>query len=92
MVNTSQICLRVDDWLAGKSSFAEFADWFIPETWNAYLSKDAESEALVDEIELRISEYSSGYLSGEMLRSELEELAKRPFLTSIGSGNTERLA
>ncbi len=79
MVNASQIRARLSDWLEGRISLSEFEDWFVPATWNIHNS-DASVEKLVDEIELRLSEYSGGYLEPKQLREELRAVvdAGRP--------------
>jgi hypothetical protein len=47
----------------------------VPETWNIHKANDPEAEALADEIELSLSEYSGGYLSLGQLKENLKELA-----------------
>jgi hypothetical protein len=75
MVIASEIRSRLADWLAGNRSLDEFEDWFVPATWDAHKAGDSEAEALTDEIEIRLSEFTDGVLSLEDLRRELSALA-----------------
>jgi hypothetical protein len=75
MVIAPEIRSRLADWLAGRQSLDEFEDWFVAATWDVHKSGDSEAEALTDEIELRLSEYTDGVLSPEDLRRELSALA-----------------
>jgi len=71
MVNASKIRERVAEMLFGDISLEQFEDWFVPATWDAHKSGDPEAESLADEIEINLSEYTSGQLSPEQLRSRL---------------------
>ena len=71
MVSASEIRERVANVLFGDASLEEFEDWFVPATWDAHKAGDPEAESLTDEIEMNLSEYSSGQLSPEQLRSRL---------------------
>jgi hypothetical protein len=75
MPNAFQIRSRLTEWINGGISLSEFEDWFVPETWNIHKANDPEAEALTDEIELSLSEYSGGYLSLDRLKENLKELA-----------------
>jgi hypothetical protein len=75
MPGAVQIRSRLADWINGRVSLSEFEDWFVPETWNIHKANDPEAEALADEIELSLSEYSGGYLSLGQLKENLKELA-----------------
>ena len=68
MPNIHQIRYKLDDWMNGRVSLAEFEDWFVPATWNIHQSGDQEAASIVNEIELNLSEYSGGHLSQEELR------------------------
>jgi hypothetical protein len=70
MVNASQVRERLADWLDGRISLSEFEGWLVPATWNIHKANDAEAESLVDEIELRLSEYSGGHMAAKQLRKE----------------------
>ena len=67
MANVHQIRENLAKWINGKSSLAQFEDWFVPATWDIHRSGDQAAENLVDEIELSLSEYSGGYLSHQEL-------------------------
>lgn len=77
MVGVTEIRQHLADWLEGRISLEEFEDWFVPATWDIHRSKDAEAEELTDEIELNLSEYTSGHLSPCQLRESLGPLARR---------------
>jgi len=71
----SEIRARLCDWLSGKRSLDDFEVWFVAATWDIHKSGDPEAEALTDEIELLLSEYSDGYLTSDDLKQELGALA-----------------
>jgi hypothetical protein len=71
MVSASEIRERVAKVLFGDTSLDEFEDWFVPATWDAHKAGDPEAESLTDEIEMNLSEYTSGQLAPEELRSRL---------------------
>ena len=83
MADVDQIRYYLSEWMGGKISLREFEDWFVPATWDIHNSGNKDSEDLVDEIELRLSEYSSGFLSKDELRSEMKSLLAKscPVLT-----------
>jgi hypothetical protein len=99
MADVDQIRNGLSEWMDGKITLREFEDWFVPATWDIHQSGDEKAEDLADEIELRLSEYSGGYLSREDLRSEMKSLLAQscPILTfryevSLGQATGLRLA
>jgi hypothetical protein len=93
MPNAAEIHSHLADWLQGKISLSQFEDWFVPATWDIHKANDPEAESLVDEIELRLSEYSGRYLALERLREELRDLANSidslPWIESAENRNSE---
>lgn len=68
--SSSEIRTRLVDYLAGRSSFAEFHRWLIPATWDIELTGDTEASDLTDTTSLRIAEY----LNGDCMEAELRNL------------------
>ena len=75
MVSASEIREHLSELLSGRRTLDEFEDWFVPATWDIHKSEDAEAEALTDQIELRLSEHSDGYLTSDDLMREFGALA-----------------
>src|SRR5260370_32223975 len=75
MVSPAEIRQQLSRWIGGEISLGQFEDWFVPATWNAHSAEDKEVEALADEIELNLSEFSDGVLSEQELREELTRIA-----------------
>lgn len=59
-------------YLEDQVSLRAFQERFIREAWN--LPADAESSALVGDIELRLAEYTNGHLDERELRQEFIEI------------------
>jgi hypothetical protein len=80
MVGIYQVRAELAKWVGGQVSLSEFEDWFVPATWD--IQGSAELVNLVNEIELRISEYSSGEFSKQELRDQMRKLlGDRPIVT-----------
>lgn len=90
MVNAFEIRQRLAEYLQGIISLRQFEDWFVPATWDIHKSNDPESEALTDEIESNLSEYTGGQLSRHDLEKALSDLAQAqvggqaPEVVSVG--------
>jgi hypothetical protein len=78
MTSAREIRVRLQDWLDGALSFRQFQEWFVPVAGMIAAENDPEAEALVDDIDMSLSEYSDGVLTLEELREELTRFA-RPF-------------
>lgn len=78
MVDALQIRQHLAEYVLGMAQLQEFEDWFVPATWDIHKSNDPEAEALTDEIESNLSEYTGGQLSREDLRKILSGLAHVP--------------
>lgn len=61
-------------YLAGEISLVDFDRWFTPSTWDIERQADPEAEALADEIDLRLAEYTSGHWTEPELRQKLRDL------------------
>lgn len=79
MVNAPEIREQLARFLFGDATLERFEEWFVPETWDADKAGDAEAEDLTNEIDLAVSEYTSGHLSAEELRTRLADVAFPPF-------------
>jgi|SRR6185436_1745912 len=75
MINESQIRQHIASFLAGKESLADFEDWLARNSWNMHKDSEQNAQDLVSDIELRLSEFSSGHLSEDELKQELASLA-----------------
>ncbi len=65
--------VRMNLWnyLHGKSSLNEFKDWFIPATWDVEKTEKASVIDLVNQIKLRLAEYSNGHWEEPELKAQL---------------------
>ncbi|MEK9136781.1 MAG: hypothetical protein AAB393_06620 [Bacteroidota bacterium] len=80
MANVNEIREKLAKYLAEDLSLPDFEDWFVQNSWNVHQGNDLEARNLVQAIDLRLSEFSSGHLSEEGLRKELA-----PFTSEGGS-------
>jgi|SRR5579863_9010386 len=87
MANAREIREKLRELIEGRASLQQFQEWFVPATWDVHRESDPETEALVDEIELNLSEYSGSHLRAEELGRALGELAiaSHPFVSPIES-------
>jgi hypothetical protein len=74
MISEAQIREHVANYLAGKESLDSFEDWLVEHSWNMHLDSSESVQDLVNEVEIRLSEYSSGHLSDRALRRELYQI------------------
>lgn len=74
MISASQIRNELALSLAGPLPLDEFEDWFVQNTWNIQKTGSKAAEVLTFEIEELLSEYTSGHISEDKLRKELELL------------------
>jgi hypothetical protein len=89
MVSPAEIRQQLSRWIGGEISLRQFEDWFVPATWDAHSAEDKEVEALADEIELNLSEFSDSVLSEQELREELTRIAD-PFREPSNLGRRHR--
>ncbi|SRR6266545_1724490 len=75
---------KLIDYLQNAISLDEFQEWFVPNTWDIHLSGEPGAIALTNDIELRLSEYSSGHLPEAQMRREFSQLLSYATLT-LGS-------
>jgi hypothetical protein len=61
-------------YLAGEIPLAAFDKWFTPATWNVERRTDPQAQALADEIDLRLAEYTNGHWTEAELRTKLADL------------------
>jgi hypothetical protein len=84
MTSAIEIRMHLQKWLDGAISFRHFEEWFVPVAGVVAAENNPEAEALVDDIDMSLSEYSDGVLSSVELREELTRIA-RPFGPQIVS-------
>ncbi len=97
MVRASEIRSRVADWLQGALALEDLEEWFARNTWDVHQWGDRDVVALVHEIELRLSEHSSGHLPEKQMADELRKFVQeysaplevaRPQVAEIVSGTS----
>ncbi len=76
MLRDIEIREQLANFLSGSLSLEQFEDWLVQNSWNMHKDADDVAQHLASEIELRLSEHSSGHLSDSALRNEL-----LPFVT-----------
>ncbi len=76
-------------YLAGDIGLGEFQRWFVPSTWNVEKLADPDAETLVNEIHLRLAEFSNGHLVEAELREKLSPLVVQ---YTIRFGTSARVA
>jgi len=62
---------RLQRYLAGEESLAEFEAWLVPETWDISPQSDRGAHDLATAITLRIAEFTNGDWTEDQLRDEL---------------------
>lgn len=90
MATVSEVRSHVEQWLGGKISLREFQEWFVPVAGTIHGDNNPDVENLVDDIDMSLSEYSDGILTGRELREELGRLVhpfvrKRPLRFRAGA-------
>lgn len=69
-IDDTAIRVQLDRYLNGRSTLDEFEDWFSPATWDE-AALTPEARELAGEIELRLSEFTSGHWSVAELHDHL---------------------
>lgn len=82
-----EIQQRLDWYLRGDMSLAEFEAWLVPAAWDISPQSDSVAHDLAMAITLRIAEFTNGDWTEDELRAELEEL--RPKITLSGGGKDQ---
>ncbi len=87
----SEVVSALSQYLAGEISLADFQDWLAPLAWESD-ALDADAADLVDSIQLRLAEFTSGHLTEDELREELRSILRarqHPVLhRSVGSAGS----
>ena len=68
---------HLKDYLAGRMSLEDLKERLVDATWDRQNEDDSPDRQLAYDIELVLAEASSGYLTPEELRSDLEALLER---------------
>jgi hypothetical protein len=65
--------IRINAWnyLLKKSDINQFKDWFVPATWNVERTEAQSVIDWVNEIKLRLAEFTNGHLDESELREQL---------------------
>ena len=76
MLSTLNLRIReyLASYIAGRISFREFQNWFIPAVWNIDQKRDPEAEVLAYGIMLRLAEYLNGDWTEDELKFKLNTL------------------
>ena len=72
-----QIREQLIKYLASEISLREFQRWFVTATCDLEAVENVSAFKLASDIELLLSEYTSGHLSEEELRSELRQFVEK---------------
>ena len=77
MIRESEVREKLEDLLSDEFCLEDFEDWLVQRSWNMHLDSSSAAQDLVSAIELALSEHSSGHLSDEQLRADLQSLLDR---------------
>ena len=69
---------RAADYVSGRSTLSELEIWLGPVAWSLDETADKHFRELVNALELRIAEYTSGAWSDEQIRELIENIAVPP--------------
>jgi hypothetical protein len=85
----SELRQKLSSLLSGDVVLDDFEDWFALESWNFHQASLPAARRLVGEIELRLSEHSSGHLLDDELFREFEALVLNiPINVATSSNST----
>lgn len=79
---TRAIEARLQRYLAGEDSLAEFEAWLVPETWDISPQSDRSAHDLATAIVLHIAEFTNGDQGEDELREALSQL-QQPIVSSL---------
>jgi len=71
MIYASQVRDQLAKYLDDQVSLDDFEDWLVQNSWNMHRDSDQQARDLVAQIELALSEHSSGHLDVDELRTKL---------------------
>jgi hypothetical protein len=83
MVTAKEIRAMLAKYIAAEINLDSFEDWIAQQTWGSRNGSDPSAAALAADIELRLSEYSSGHLPLEQMRDEFRDIARSLPVTNI---------
>lgn len=69
---------RLAEVLAGETPLQAFDAWLVPATWDVNRDRDPVAFDLINEINLRLAEYTRGHLTESELRDQLRPLILVP--------------
>lgn len=69
---------HLERYLAGNLTLNELQDWLVRATWDMEATASPDAMNLAHDIELVLAELSSGFLTPDELRADLQEIAQRP--------------
>src|SRR3989442_9661553 len=67
---------HVLSYLSGETTLRDFRAWYIPATWDVNTRRNGRVESLVNEIDLRLAEFTSGHWTEDELKEVLSRLTK----------------
>ena len=86
MIIESQIREQLGRYLEGKSSFEQFEDWLVGNSYNMHKDSNQQAQNLVHDIDLVIYEYLDGNIMEDKLKSMLRSLLIQPRLVRVVVG------
>lgn len=77
--------------IAGEESLRDFQAWFVPAFWDEDPTTESREQRLAHQVELVISEYTSGGWTIDQMRSLLRGLLGTPVIEAQWAGGFPRL-
>jgi hypothetical protein len=74
---------RVNSFLSGNLTLAQFQDWLVANTWDVEEHGDPHATDVTYEIKLALAEHSRGDISGNELRDRMSEAVKTAVQAAI---------
>lgn len=88
---TNAIEARLERYLRGEDSLAEFEAWLVPETWDISPQSDRSAHDLATAITLRIAEFTSDGWTEDELREALAKVLPPAEITLSGVAKGQTL-
>lgn len=79
MVASNSVRKIIIDYVTKRASISDLDAWLARNTWDMHLDSSPDSQQLVGDVELRISEFGMGAITEEELRGELLKLLGRDY-------------
>lgn len=91
MIMESQIREQLGRYLEGESSFEQFEDWLVGNSYNMHKDSNQQAQNLVHDIDLVIYEYLDGNIMEDKLKGMLRSLLIQPRLVRVVVADTKAI-